>query len=172
MSMLSSPLDLALTAFLLYAAWAVVLSDSRFHHVWSLALSLLVFLATRLFDEPLSTSSVPLALFVLLVLTVCIFLSPAQLLLFHTKPIGSKRRALKIFNPGNEVDYSAEFVLSSTQNRLCLINFAFSSLVSSPFMVLQQTQKPHGCLDYLKTTSQRTAIKPCGSETFYQRKGD
>lgn len=106
----SPSLGLAFLVLLLYAAWAVVLSDSRFHRVWSLALSLLLFLATRLSNEPLSASSGLLAILVLFVLTICIFLSPAQIFLFHTKPIGSKRRALRVFKPANEKDYSVEFV--------------------------------------------------------------
>ena len=110
-AMQSPLLDFALPVVLLYATWAVVLSDSRFHRVWSLALSLLLFLTTRLFNQPFSASSLPLAMLLLLVFIVCILLSPAQLLLFHTKPISAKRKALKIFNPENEVDHSVESVL-------------------------------------------------------------
>ena len=106
----SSLLGLTFLVSLLYVTWAVVLSDSLFHRVWSLALSLLLFLVTRLFDEPFSASSIPLAILVLFVLAICIILSPAQLFLFNTKPINPKKEALKIFNPANEKDHSVEFV--------------------------------------------------------------
>ena len=109
--MLSSLLEVTFYVFLLYLAWAVVLSDSRFHRVWSLALSVLLLLATRLFDQPFSASSVPLAILVLLFFAVCIILSPAQLLLFHTRSMGPKKKALEIFNPKTEADYSVECVL-------------------------------------------------------------
>ena len=108
---MDSPLlGLAFPVLLLYATWAVMLSDSLFHRVWSLALSLLMSLASQLFNEPFSASSIPLALLVLVVFAACIILSPAQLLFFHTKMIRSKREALKIFDPGNEVDHLVEFV--------------------------------------------------------------
>ena len=114
-------LDFAFLIFSLYASWAVILSDNRFHRVWSLALSLLLFLATRLFNEPLSTSSVPLAILVLFVLAICIVLSPAQLFLFHMKPIGPKRKTLTIFNPVNEKDHAVESVPPVTQVNTVLL---------------------------------------------------
>ena len=155
--------------FFLYGSWAVVLSDNRFHRVWSLALSLLLFLATRLFNEPFSASSVPLSILVLFVLAICIVLSPAQLFLFHTKSIGPNRKPLKIFDPVNENDHAVEFVSPVTKIITVLLTLP-PRLVSWPFTVLQRTQKQHGCLDYLQTTSPRTAIRPCGSGTSYQPK--
>ena len=121
-------LDFAILVFL-YASWAVVLSDSRLHRVWSLAIFLLLFLATRLYNEPFSTSSVPLAILVLFVLAICIVLSPAQLFLFHMKPIGAKRETLTIFNPGNENDHAVEFVPPVTQINTVLLTLS-SRLVS------------------------------------------
>ena len=165
--MQSPLLDLAFLVFFLYATWAAVLSDTRFHLVWSLALSLLLFLATRLFNEPFSASSVPLAILVLFILAICIVLSPAQLFLFRTKPIGPKGKALKTFNPGNEKDHSVEFVPPAAQTKTTLLILP-SSLVLWPFMVLQRTQTQHGCLDYLETASPRTATRPCGSGTSCQ----
>ena len=162
-------LGLAFLVFLLYATWAVVLSDSRFHRVWSLALSLLLFLTGRLFDEPFSASSVPLAILVLFVLAICIVLSPAQLFLFHTKSIGPNRKASKIFDPVNENDHAVEFVPPVTKISTVLLNLP-SRLVSWPFTVLQRTQKQHGCLNYLETTSPPTATRACGSGTSYQPK--
>lgn len=112
MSKMSSLLDVfGYCVFFWYSVWAVVLSDSRFHRVWSLALSLFLFLTSRLFSAPFSASRVPLAMLDLLVFIICIILSPAQLFLFRTKPIRPKK-VLKIFNPEKE-DYSAEFVLPS-----------------------------------------------------------
>ena len=160
-------LDLAFLVFFLYATWAVVLSDTRFHRVWSLALWLLLFLATRLFNEPFSASSVPLAILVLFILAICIVLSPAQLFLFHTKPIGPKRKALKIFNPANEKDHSVEFVPPATQINTVSLTLP-TCLVSWPFTILQRNQKQHGCLHYPETASSRT--EPCGSGTSYQRR--
>ncbi len=162
-------LGLAFLVFLLYAAWAVVLSDSRFHRVWSLALSLLLFLATRLNNEPSSASSALIAILVLSVLAICIVLSPAQVFLFHTKPIGSKREALKVFKPANEKDYSVESVPPVTQIKTMSLTLPSRSVLW-PFMVLQRTQTQHGCLDYPETASPRKATKRCGSGTSCQRK--
>ena len=138
-------LGFAFLVFLLYVTWAVVLSDNRFHRVWSLALSLLLFLVPRLFDEPFSASRIPLAILLLFVLAICIILSPAQLFLFNERPIGPKREALKIFNPANEKDHSVEFVPPVTQIKTISLTFS-SPLVSWPFMVLRRTQTQHGCL--------------------------
>ena len=169
MSMDSPLLDLAFLVLLLYPTWAVVLSDSRFHRVWSLALSLLSFLTGRLFNEPFSASRVPLAILVLFILAVCVVLSPAQLFLFHTKSISPKRKALKIFNPINENDHAVEFVSPVTQINTMLLTLP-SRLVSWPFTVLQRTQKQHGCLHHPETTSSQTATRSCGSGISYQRK--
>ena len=169
MSMQFSLLGLAFLILLFYATWAVVLTDNRFHRVWSLALSLLLFLAGRLFNEPFSASSIPLAIHVLFVLVICIVLSPAQVFLFHTKPIGPKREALKIFEPANEKDCSVELVpLLHPIKTLSLT--LLSRLVSWLSMVLQKIQTQHGCLNYPKIASPRTATRPCGSGTSYQRK--
>ena len=165
--MQSPLLDLAFLVFFLYAAWAAVLSDTRFHQVWSFALWMLLFLATQLFNEPFSVSSVPLAILVLFILAICIVLSPAQLFLFDTKPIGPKIKSLKIFNPGNEKDHSVEFVPPSTQMNTMSLTLP-SCLVSWPFTISQRNQKQHGCLNYPETASPRT--EPCGSRTSYQRK--
>lgn len=160
-------LDFAFLVLFLYATWAAVLADNRFHSIWSFALSLLLFLATRLFNEPFSASSVPLAVLVLFVLAICIVLSPAQLFLFNTKPIDPKRKALKIFNPANEKDHSVEFVPPVTQINTMSLTLP-SRLVLLPFTILRRNQKQHGPLDYPETASSRT--EPCGSGTSYQRK--
>lgn len=97
----------------LYLVWAVVRWHSRFHGVWSLALSVLFFLATQLFDQHFS--SVTLATLVVPFFVICIILSPAQLLLFPTKPMGPKKRALEILNPKTEADYSVECALPAHQ---------------------------------------------------------
>lgn len=102
-------LVLASISCTVYTSWAVLLSDGRFHQVWSLALSLVLFLTTRLFNTPFSASSIPLALLVLFVFIICIGLSPAQLVLFQEKS-NDPKTALEIFNP-DIGDCSAEFVL-------------------------------------------------------------
>ena len=163
-------MDFPLLAFafyvlLLYVLWAAVLSDYLFHRVWSLALFLLLILAPRLFNEPFSASSIPLAILVLFVLAICIVLSPAQLILFHAKPIGPKGEVLEVFKPTNEKGHSVEFVPPVTQMKTLSLTLPSRS-VSWPFMVLQRTQTLHGCLHY----ATRTATRPCGSGTSYQRK--
>ena len=95
---------------LLYTLFGMF-SDSLFHRVWSGALFLLWFLTARLFDQPFSISSVPLAMLVLLVFIVCIIMSPAQLLLFNTKSIVPKKKALQTYGPKDEELVSVEFVL-------------------------------------------------------------
>ena len=152
-----------------YATWAVVLSDSRFHRVWSVALFLLRSLIRQLFDQPFSISSVPLAMLVLFVFIVCIILSPAQILLFNTKPIGPKKKALETYIPKNEALASVEFVIPACNLDISTSDLKLSSLASLPFTVLQRIQKRHGCLDYQATTSLRAVIRLCGCGTFYQR---
>ena len=156
--------------FSLYTICAVILSDSRFHRVWSLSLFLLWFLTARLSDQPFSISSVPLALLALLVFIVCVILSPAQLLLFNAKPIGPKKKALEVYSPKDKEIVSVEFVLPVTCLDTSISDLMLSSLVSLPFTVLQRIQKQHGCLDYQSTTSLRAITRPCGCGTFYQRK--
>ena len=113
--MLSSLVKVRFFVPVFYLPWAVVKSDKRFHRVWSLALSVLLFLTEQLFDQPFSASSVPLALLVLLFFVICVMMSPAQLLLFRTKSMGPKKKALEIFNPKTEADYSVECVLPAHQ---------------------------------------------------------
>ena len=152
-----------------YATWAVVLSDSRFHRVWSVALLLLRYLVEQLYDQPFSISSVPLALLVLFFFIVCIILSPAQILLFNTKPIGPKKKALETYSPKNETVASVEFVTPAYHLDVSISDLTLPSLASLPFTVLQRIQKQHGCLDYQTTTSLRAFIRLCGCGTFYQR---
>ena len=111
--MLSSLLEVTFCVTVPYLLWAVVVSDNRFHRVWSLALSVFFFLATQLFGQHFF--SVTLAILVLVFFVICIILSPAQLLLFPTKPMGPKKKALEIFNPKTEADYSVECALPAHQ---------------------------------------------------------
>ena len=154
----------------LYTICAVILSDSRFHRAWSLSLLLFWILAARLFDQPFSLSSVPLALLALLVFIVCILLSPAQLLLFNTKPIRPKKKALEIYSPRNKEAFSIEFVIPVKYLDLSISDHKLSSLVLLPFTALQRIQKQHGCLDYQATKSLQPVTRPCGCGTCYQRK--
>ncbi|RDW73350.1 hypothetical protein BP6252_07257 [Coleophoma cylindrospora] len=86
------------SVFLLYLIWAVVYSDSLFHRVWSLGLCCLLPLATALFSQHISIFTAPLFLLTILDLALCIALSPAQVLLFHS-PTQSKRKVLDIIFP-------------------------------------------------------------------------
>ena len=94
--------------FILYLGVAVVLSDSHFHRVWSLALYLLSYLTVELFGPAISASKTPLAILALAIFAICIALSPVQLL--FPKSIGPKNKALEFFSPESG-DYSIEFVL-------------------------------------------------------------
>ena len=94
----------------LYLGWAVLLSDTYFHQVWSLALLLLSYLTLKLFSPPISASKTPLAILTLAILAICLALSPAQLL--DTTSIRPNKRSLETLNPGKE-DYNIEFVLPS-----------------------------------------------------------
>ena len=154
----------------LYTICAVLLSDSRFHRVWSLSLFVFWILTARLFNQPFSMSSFPLALLALLVFIVCIILSPAQLLLFNTKSIGPKRKALEVYNPSDKEIVSVESVLPVNYLDISISDLILSSLVSLPFTVLQRIQKQHGCLGYQATTSLWALTRACGCGTFYQRK--
>ena len=111
--MLSFLLEVTFYVSLLYLVWAVGRWDSRFHGVWSHALSVLFFLATQLFDQHFP--SVTLAILVPPFFVICVILSPAQLLLFPTKSMGPKKKALEIFNPKAEADYSVECALPAHQ---------------------------------------------------------
>ena len=93
--------SLLLVSALCYLIWANLLSDICFHRLWSLALLLLWFLTTQLFNSPFSASNVPLAVLVLLVFIICIVLSPAQRLLFHKESTHMKKGTLDIFNSEN-----------------------------------------------------------------------
>ena len=162
--------EYAFYLFTLYPICAVVFSDSRFHRVWSLSLSLLWLLTARLLDQPFSVSSVPLALLALLVSIVCIILSPAQLLLFKTNRIGVKKKALEIYTPRDKGTVSIEFVIPVKYLDFSVSDLTLSSLVSLLFTVLQRIQKQHGCLDYQAKTSLQPVTRPCGCGTFYQMK--
>ncbi|RDW87439.1 hypothetical protein BP5796_03133 [Coleophoma crateriformis] len=97
MSLLNA-LATCFSLFLLYLIWAVVYSDSLFHRVWSLGLCCLLPLANALFSQPISISTVPLLVLTILDLVLCVALSPAQVLLFHS-PTQSKGKVLDVIFP-------------------------------------------------------------------------
>ena len=149
-----SLLEYTFSFFSLYTLCAVLLLDSRFHRVWSLSLFLLWFLTAKLFDQPFSMSSVPLALLALLVFTVCIILSPAQLLLFNTKPIGPKRKALEVYSPRDREIVSVEFVLPVNYLDISYLTLSYrlqyrcrsrSCSESRNNMVISATKQQHRC---------------------------
>ena len=162
--------EYAFYLFSLYPTCAVIFSDSRFHRVWSLSLSLLWLLVARLLDQPFSNFSVPLALLALLVAIVCIILSPAQLVLFNTNPIGIKKKALRIYSPRDRETVSIESVTPVKYLNISISDLTVSSLVSLLSTVLRRIQQQHGCLDYQATTSLQPVTRPCGCGTFYQWK--
>jgi hypothetical protein len=80
-----------------YLVWAVVLSESLFHRVWSLALFLLLLSTTLIYSLPLSGYTILLSVFAVLDGLLCVALSPAQAVFHQTKNGDQNDRALEIF---------------------------------------------------------------------------
>ena len=120
---------MSLTA-IFYAIWAVVLSDSLFHRVWSCALLSLRYLASVLYYQ----TTLPLTILTFADLALCISLSPLQLL-FHSKADNPNHQALDIFFPRNnslgngdnpEESIFMEFVLSLLSSHVRITDFNLS----------------------------------------------
>ncbi len=103
-----------------YLVWAVILSDSLFHRVWSLALFLLLVLPTLVFSLPFGGLTIFLCVLVVLDFALCVALSPAQAVFSRLGTIDLDRKAMEIFYPkSNSLDSNgssqetvlAEFVL-------------------------------------------------------------
>lgn len=93
-----SLLNILAIGFVQYLLWAIVLSESLFHRVWSLALSFLLVLIITLYSYPISIyNTAPLLVLTLLDFVLCLALSPAQLLLRSSTY--SERKALDIIFP-------------------------------------------------------------------------
>lgn len=127
-------MSLPLLAFSLYILWALR-SKENFHLVWSILLLLLFYLIHH------SPSNILTGIVSLL----CLVLSPAQLILFPSRPI-DPYDPLEVHTngAGNGMEIYVEFVLSLPLPSSDVVDLAFSLEVSLPFMVLQQTREQHG----------------------------
>jgi len=90
---------LLIMAFSVYLLWAVVLSGSFFHRVWSVGLFSLLAITTALFSQPSSAYSIPLSILALLDVAMCLALSPVQRLFYSQESPDSGTRALEIVSP-------------------------------------------------------------------------
>ena len=89
-----------------YLLWAIVVSDSLFHRVWSVALSLLLSSTTLLYLQALPDHNNLLSTFVILVFVVCLVLSPVQAIFYYTKSGNRNDRSLEVFS-ARDVDDAA-----------------------------------------------------------------
>jgi hypothetical protein len=94
-------LGILATCLISYSIWAVILSDSLFHRVWSLSLCSLLWLALILYALPLSTYTIPLSLLSLINLLLCIALSPLQIFFHSADCIYEEQERLSIHSPSN-----------------------------------------------------------------------
>jgi hypothetical protein len=86
-----------------YLTWAVVLSDSFFHRVWSLALIFFFALSTLLYIVPISVGyTILLVTLDVLLFALCVALSPAQIFFFNATEPNPRRKALEIFPPKSD----------------------------------------------------------------------
>lgn len=92
-------LVLATTLLILYLVWAVVLSDSLFHRIFSLALFALLVLTSLICTLPLATYTIPLSIVAFLDLVLCVALSPAQAIFHRSRANDLHRRSLEVFSP-------------------------------------------------------------------------
>lgn len=86
------------TLLVLYLVWAVVLSDSLFHRVFSLALFALFVLMTLICTLTFSAYTIPLSVLAFLDLMLCVALSPAQAIFHRTRANDLRRRSLEVFS--------------------------------------------------------------------------
>lgn len=127
-------MSLPLLASSLYLLWALR-SNTRFHLVWSTLLFLLFYLIHHS----------PSYILTGIVSLLCLVLSPAQLILFPSKPIDPcDPLEVHTNGAGNGMDIYVEFVLSFPLPSFPVVDLVFSFLVSLPFMVLHQTREQHG----------------------------
>ena len=82
----------------LYLGLAIVVWNSLFHRVWSVALLLLLFLTTLLYLRAVPKYDILLFISAILVFVVCFSLSPVQVIFSHAKTGYRTDRSLEIFS--------------------------------------------------------------------------
>jgi hypothetical protein len=82
-----------------YMAWAQILSDTRFHQIWSLALLSFLLLTLQLYGLPISTYTIPLYILDFAIFALCLALSPAQVLLFPRESPDREKKAITTYHP-------------------------------------------------------------------------
>jgi hypothetical protein len=87
------------TFLVLYLGWAVVLSDSFFHRLWSLSLFSLFGLSFMLCSFPISLYTIPLSLLTLITFLICIALSPLQWLFNSSGSNHSEQTGMTVIFP-------------------------------------------------------------------------
>jgi hypothetical protein len=96
-----SYLSILTTCLVSYLIWAVVLSDSLFHRLWSLSLFSLFLLSLIIYTLPVSTYTIPLSLLALVNFLLCIALSPLQVFFRPPGSIYEGQERLTIYFPNN-----------------------------------------------------------------------
>ena len=81
-----------------YLGWAIVVSNSLFHRIWSVALSILLSLTSLLYLQALPHYNIWLSIFAILFSVVCLALSPVQAILHQTGTGYRTHRSLEIFS--------------------------------------------------------------------------
>ena len=125
-TVIMTSLTILTTLLFMYLLWAVVLSDSLFHRVWSLALSSLLVLTTLLYCLPFSGYTIFLSILAVLDFALCVALSPAQKVFHHTKIIDSDHKTLEVFPPRSDVPNR-----NGTSQATILVEFVLSLLYLS-----------------------------------------
>ncbi|CAG8293183.1 unnamed protein product, partial [Penicillium salamii] len=85
---------------ILYLLWAIVLSETLFHRVWSFSLFTLSWLTSDIFS--LSNYSISKLLLIMLNILICAALSPLQVLLFQGS-VRKKRERITTFFPSDDI---------------------------------------------------------------------
>lgn len=94
----------------LYVTWGVLQSKALFHRVWSLALFFFLLLTYQLCILPASIYTILLSVIDLLLFSLCVALSPAQLILFRHDTSESNFKRLDELTKGSPDKVVAELV--------------------------------------------------------------
>ena len=138
----------------MYFVWAVVLSDSPFHRVWSLGFSSLLILTTLMYCLPFSGHTICFSILTVLDFALCVAPSPALRVFYHTRIIDLDYRTFKTFtsknnspnsNGASQATILAKFVLSPLYLSISATDsVVFPLLVLLLFIVSHQTPKQLG----------------------------